>query len=283
MKRIILIGVLWLAACSSAGGSGPQSAEIKNQSFTAPRDGAESAVVSIGVPFEKVFISALEESTNLINAEVEYIGDMTFDTSGETAKTVTLGEDIQNLTYRGDKPLRWNVQLNPELPLDLALDTASGEVSLDATGLNLSDLLLHLASGTISADVAATAEPITAQIDVSSGGVTLNLPDAAQMDLSRVMMGSGQVSINVGADADVRISGIAIASGTVVVDVPREAAVRLEVKSVSSGSLNLAFSLGRVSGTDPDEGVWETDGFADAEHQISIVVETIASGTFELR
>ena len=63
---------------------------------------------------------------------------------------------------------------------------------------------------------------------------------------------------------------------------PPDSAVRLEVVDVASGRVNIALPMTRITGTASDEGVWETDGFARAENQISIVVTSIASGTFEL-
>jgi hypothetical protein len=283
MKRLLLVTALLLAACGGTQPPGSQTVEVKNQTFSAALDRAAAAEVSLSVPFQKAFISALEGSDTLVEAEVEYIGEMTFDVEGDTAKSVRLSEDTKNLLYDGDRPLRWNVRLNPDVPLNLAVDLASGELSVDATGLNLSNLVLRTASGLIDADLPATADRLPIQVDVMSGSMNINLPASAQADLTRIGMASGQLNIQVGAGASVTVSGVTINAGGVVIDVPNDAAVRLEIKSVASGSVNLAFSLTRLAGTDPDEGVWETEGFADADHQIQIVVESVASGTFELR
>ena len=36
-------------------------------------------------------------------------------------------------------------------------------------------------------------------------------------------------------------------------------------------------------GTDADEGIWQTEGFDSAENPITVVIESIAAGRFELR
>jgi hypothetical protein len=39
----------------------------------------------------------------------------------------------------------------------------------------------------------------------------------------------------------------------------------------------------RLSGTDAEEGIWETYDFANAKRQIYIVIESIDAGMFDLR
>jgi hypothetical protein len=252
-------------------------AEIKTETFSVALDDVTTAKIIIDVPFEKVFISALAESDNLVEAEVEYVGEMTFTAD---RGSVTLRESTAGESYTGDKPLRWNILVSPEVELVLEIEVASGEVSLDASGLNMSMLTLDAASGTIDADLATI--PLSITVEVSSGEINVNMPQGADVNVTRVDVSSGAVGLNLGADSDVRVEGVTIGSGQVVVDVAQETAVRLDVQNVASGTVNIAYRMTRLDGTGSDEGMWETDGYSVAEHHVSLLVESISSGTFEL-
>ena len=280
---LILLLALLLAGCGGATNenknTGSQVTGINNSTFTSPLEGVTTASIAINAPFEKAFISPLAESDNLIEAEVEHMGEMIF---SEQDDTITLREDASGISYEGDKPLRWNVLVSPDPALALNLRTASGELTLDASNLKLSSLVLDSSSGTIDADLPATADAIKTEIDLASGAITVNMPDNAKVDFSRVKTSSGTVTLNIGADATVNLADIDIASGRVVVDVPTDTPVRLEIQEVASGTVNIAYRMVRLTGTASDEGIWETENYEDAENRITIIVTHISSGTFEL-
>jgi len=274
-RPAIILLVMILAACGPGGATiGQQTPTIKSESFTAPLDEAAAATVTIDAPFEKVFVSASSDSANLIDAEVEYLGDLTF--SHENNEVMLAESGTFNNLASLDKPLRWNVLLHPSPALALNLDISSGEIALDASGLNLTALNLEASSGTIDADLPAMSETLTASVDVSSGQITVNLADNAVVDLTSGEVSSGQFNLNVGADSNVTLSDLSVSSGGIKVDVPTGTAVRLEVLDVSSGSVNIAYSMVRVSGSGSDEGIWETEGFAEADHQVERLVRQIA-------
>ncbi len=257
----------------------PQTSDIKTETFTVPLDNAIAATIDINAPFEKVFVSAATDSANLLDAEVEYMGEMTF--THENGEVTLRESGTINLTSP-DKPLRWNVLLHPSPALILNLATRSGELTLDASSLNLAALDLNASSGTIDADVPATNEALKVGADVASGQITVNLADNALVDFTRVAVSSGAFILNVGAEANVTLADMSVSSGNIKVDLPPDAAVRLEVQDVASGMVNIAYPVVRITGTASDEGIWETQGFAMAENQVSIVVTSVSSGTFEL-
>ena len=60
-------------------------------------------------------------------------------------------------------------------------------------------------------------------------------------------------------------------------------AFRVEVKKVSSGDVKLPSGLVRVEeGDDDDEGIWETAGYADAPHQVLLIIEKLSSGSVDI-
>jgi hypothetical protein len=280
-----LVGVLLLglAACAPASSPTAEAETIRSQTFTAAVDGAAAAEVRIAAPYQKVFISPAADPNQLIEAETEFIGTMQFSSEGTTRKTVRLAEDNLNQRYDGDRPLRWNVRLSTKPALNLNVDIRSGELALDGAGLNLERLDLIVGAGSLTADVPVTIRPLPIALNVGAGTATLNVPAGAQVALASVRVASGRLNLNFGSQSAARVEGIEVGAGTVSIDIPDDVALRLEVKSVAAGSINLMLPLVRITGTDPDEGIWETDGFAAAEHQISIVVESIGAGMLELQ
>jgi hypothetical protein len=96
---------------------------------------------------------------------------------------------------------------------------------------------------------------------------------------------SGSMTYTFGRDSDVAME-IDGGSGSITINLPAGAAVRVEVRSSGSGSVNLPAGLRLVDdGGDDDEdtGIWETDGFSSAAHQIVIVADDLASGSFNVR
>lgn len=282
---ICLLLILTIAsACSSSTTANLSPIEgVKQATFRSPLDGALSAEVSIAAPFENVTIGALEDSDEIIDAQVEYVGEMTFDAAVEgTHQDLLLSEDHRGLNDSVERALHWAVGLHPDPALDLSVSLNSGAGTLDATDLNLSRLALSVNMGHVEADLPKTLESLVLECNVASGAVTVSMPDGARVEVNRADVGSGELVLNIGALADVELGGITVAAGRMRVDVPSDAAVRIEIKSVGAGTVNLAFALVQLTGTHPNEGIWETHGFSNAEHQISIVVDSVAAGTFEL-
>ena len=97
--------------------------------------------------------------------------------------------------------------------------------------------------------------------------------------------GSGRFNLDIGEDADLEMS-IDAGSGPFNLDVPQQAAVRLEVRDSGSGSVNVPGNMtlvDRLDEDEPKEGIWETDGFDDAAHQITITVTSAGSGPINVR
>ena len=64
-----------------------------------------------------------------------------------------------------------------------------------------------------------------------------------------------------------------------------DAAVRVVVEESGPGSISLPDRLDMVDDGDDDErktGTWQTDGFADADHQISIVIRDMGAGSVDI-
>ena len=281
MKRIFIVQLILVTALAGyAGISGSQAIETEPPMFSAAYDGAETAAVHIDVPFEKAWIRTLKNSDSLIEANTQHVGEMIF----ATQEGVTyLRERFKEPPTEKDNALRWDVWLNPYVPLDLALHVDSGSATLDASALNLINLDISADSGQLQADLPVTELPIPTAARVHSGAMTMNVPNNGSVNFKLLEIYSGLMTLNYGADVHSSFNAVRILSGTLRIDVPSDAAVRVTIEHVGAGMVNMEHGLVRLSGTDSEEGIWETPNFANAAYQINIVIESIDAGMFELR
>jgi hypothetical protein len=145
-----------------------------------PLDGIKSASVTIDLTSLPCSVSALNDSPNLIEADVAYRGELIFDAATHGGKaTVKLDS-----TYTGpwiwphdwDHPEgRWDIGLSPQVPLDLNLDACSGDCDFDLSGLRLDGLAIYAGSGHIKLNLPAGSD-FEAKIDGGSGSIDIALP-----------------------------------------------------------------------------------------------------------
>lgn len=263
--------------------------EVKTGRFSEPISQATAARVSLDLSSGPTEITTLSDSGDLIDAELNYTGNIEFEARGDRDKTISLREHGTGSTFlfdwftRDDDELRWDVGLSPQVPLDLEIDGGSGSVALDLDKLQLTGLNLDVGSGTIDGSLPASEQRYDVQVDGGSGSCRLDIGDGADVSL-HVDAGSGSFRLKTGAYADinVRIDG---GSGKVTIDVPDDAAVRVDVRDAGSGSVHVPSRLDRTSRGDDDDdtGTWETPGYGNADHRIEIIVEDLGSGNVEVR
>ena len=235
------------------------SAETKQDSFSAPLDGATTAHVQVEASVGVVNVAPLMDSADLFQADISYLGDVNFNTSDSDGQRVieltnTYDGGMQwfsFLSFIGQDDLEWNIGLNSETPLDLTVNTGTGAANLDLTPLQLTALNVNTGTGSVNLSLPALEASFNAIVNTGTGAVEIDIPDEAAVNL-RINSGTGSVEI----------------------DVPDDAAVRL-VGSVGTGGIDVPSSMPRIGGDDDGniigaEGVWETEGFNTAERQIVI-------------
>lgn len=262
---LLVGGVVVLAAAGPAlGVRMPSGAEVKVEQFQAPLENATSAKVTINSSSEPVEVHAAAGTDQLIDAEIGHTGEIDFRVTGAGEKQVYLGKRGTvgfSFNLMDTNRLRWDIGLTNQVPLELVVDSGSGSVVLDLDGLLLTNLVVESGSGSVRVTLPESGEAYDASVDSGSGSVAVSLPANTDVTL-RLNSGSGSVSI----------------------DLPAGAAVQLDVRSSGSGSVNVPGAMSRTSGGDDrDEGVWETSGFAQAAHKITIIAEDLGSGSLNLR
>jgi hypothetical protein len=233
---------------------------VIEEQFAEPVGQAETARVILDLWSDPVNVSSLESGDNLVEVDTRHTGAVRFEASGQQEKTVRLSHigpgfsfDFSFITDQ----TRTDVRINPNIPIDLQVDSGSGAVSMDLEGLLLTSLSVESGSGSIQVTLPESQGSYEANFDSGSGSLSVQIPQNAALSM---MVESG--------------------SGSVNVDVPDDAALRIEVQNSGSGSVNLPSGLEQVEEGDGDEeGVWETADYDAAESQIELIFEDVGSGS----
>jgi hypothetical protein len=231
--------------------------------FTEPVGNATSATIEIHASSQPTNIRALNDSANLFEGEIGHAGKVSFEASGDTQKRISLRHTSGiNIGFMNFPPsnLRWDIGLNPKVPLALTYDGSSGSSDLDLSGLQLESLA----------------------IDGSSGSYTITLPFSSKAYSVNYKGASGSMSMALPEDTSltVRLHG---GSGSMDLSLPGNAAVQLEVNDNGSGSIGVGGRMTRISGkSSDDKGTWETNGYSSAANKILIIVENMGSGSISI-
>ena len=262
------IGLLLIAALVAAIIAGPAlglkapGGSFKVERFSAPLDSTATSDVRINSASEPVSLHALNGSNLLIDATLGHYGTIDFKVTGDKDKVVSLSHNdsvpVFSFNLGNLKDQRWDIGLSASVPTRLELNSGSGSVNIDLSGMKISAVLLDSGSGSLKAVLPETAQAYTAEIHSGSGSVDVQLPANTDITL-RTYSGSGSVSIRL----------------------PANAAVRVEVTDRGSGRVNIGGGLTRVSGSD-QVGTWESQGYAQAAHKMLVQVTGMGSGSLSI-
>jgi hypothetical protein len=233
--------------------------EVKTAHFSEPVGGASSATVRLDFAAGKMIVHPLTDSDNLIEADVRYLGEMEFKVSGDSDKSVRLGQKtlpsvlapFKDLlgTIKNHDDLRWDIGLSPNVPLDLNIHGGVGVAKLDLSGLQLKRLKID--NGVGESQLTLPVMPTAYNVDINGGvgETTINVPESAAVHM-KVNGGVGSIKIRL----------------------PETTAARVEIQGGISDS-KLAPRFTRVKNTGDfisSSGIWETAGFALSSQQVII-------------
>ncbi len=210
-----------------------QSPAVRIRHIEYPLGNVESAEVAIDWTSMPCHLGALRDSSNLIEGDIAYRGELIFDVNVRNDQADVMldshfsGPWFWPSGFSNRENHRWDVKLSPDVSLDLTLDVGSGSCDLDLSDLQVSDLFL----------------------DVGSGSVDLALPDDSTFE-----------------------AGIEGGSGSLVITLPEGVGAQVVLES-GSGSFRPDERFRLVRGERDDDGVWETDDFDTAEHTIELRID----------
>jgi hypothetical protein len=234
----------------------------KTETFKTPLTGATRADIKLNLSVGRVNVYALVDSDQLMEANVTYTGEIEFTVSGEAEKVIRLGQKpgftdfatpfkdaIAKFTNRDD--LRWDIGLNPAVPLDLEIDCGVGSSGLNLAGLKLTKVDVDGGVGEIRLTLPVSDQPYKVEVDNGVGGVNVTVPD--------------------GAHPVIEMEG---GIGGMTISLPEASAARLKA-TAGLGGISVPSRFRRVSGEDGLGGIggsstWETEGYALATQKISV-------------
>ena len=229
--------------------------EWQTESITLAADDVQTAAVSIQIGTPGADVEALTDSRNLIEGTVGYTDDLLFDTriSGGRATVAIAPREVRNwffipgLWRDFDVAERWQLGLNPQVPLALSLNAAAGSSRLDLRDLTLNELTATIDAGEVTLLLPGGDYDATLALNAAAAAITL--PE------------DGRHTIELGVNA-----------GTAILRLPPAMAARVEVNR-SLSTFNAENSgLRRLSG-DGDEEVWETAGYATADDRVNLIID----------
>lgn len=257
LGTLVLVIALMVVGPSIGLGS---NVEAQDASYTEPLGDAESAAVTLEMALGELVLEPLTDSNNLMEANIRYVGEVEYTSNEAVEREIHLNNQFEGarnffeflpfLNFGDDPALRWDVGLNPDVPLNLIVNTGTGGANLNLGDFTLTALDVNTGTGRVDALLPNVESAYQARVNTGTGGITINVEEGAAL-LMRVNTGTGGATI----------------------DLPDDAAVQLTA-SVGTGGITVPNWLERVSGDEDrfvgDEGVWESENFADAERQIRI-------------
>ncbi len=194
----VLAGALWLYQ-GRIGAAQPEGEQISQD-----LSGAEAARIVLSPGVAALHVEALETGDELVTGVVtpgfNQRLDQNVSMEGDRA-VVRLGTQGGPVSFTGNATrLRWELALNPDVPLDLEVDLGVGETDLDLSGLELESLSLDFGVGDASVILPSTGE-YRATIDGGIGQIEVILPQGLEARI-RVDNGIAAVSLPAGLSQD---------------------------------------------------------------------------------
>ncbi len=157
-----------------------ESAGIHTEHIAHPRGEVTHASVDIDWSSIPGYLSALRDSPNLIEGDISYWGNLIFDVKVSGTEAYVELDSYSGAGWGG--PLigttdhRWDVRLNPDVDLELMLDTGSGPCEFDLSGLKVSSVSLDAGSGSVTL-ILPSGRDLSVLVEGGSGPLKIILPE----------------------------------------------------------------------------------------------------------
>jgi hypothetical protein len=180
----------------------------QSEEISYPAEGVTTAVLNLEIGPPGANLYTLEDSRDLIAGTVTYQNGLRFDKEGSNGRvSINLAPSYNNSwVWTPDQwqnlgnDLRWNLGINPHVPLSLALTANAGTSDLDLRGLTLQELSLKVSAGETT--VFLPDGDYDADLEINAGATTLSLPQSGQHSIElRVNAGSVKLNLPTGMEA----------------------------------------------------------------------------------
>ncbi len=263
-----------------------RSEGVRSGQFVESMNGAETAAVDLELGWQRAAIYPLEDSENLVDADLDYAGEIEFNTYGGSDRHVSLSErDFNPNRFSFDvNDYEWNIGISTQPEVDLTIQMGVNDGDFDLRGIDLKNLDFTGAFGDVNLALPAAGHRYDATIDSSFGETVLEIDDGAEVNMW-LSGGIGDVSIEVGRDVDLELE-IDPEISSITIIVPDDAAVRVETESTSGGELTVPQDYTHVEEADEESffpfadsiGAWESPEYSRGDHAIVITVDDLGYG-----
>lgn len=242
--------------------------QLKTFNFAAPIDNAVAANVELELSVGESSVHHVQNVENmLIDADLTYLGSLSFGVSGDVERMVYLRQSTP-LTIGWANPVhwttrpRWDIALTEKLPLDLRVQGGVGDADLNLTQLQLQSLRIEGNIGRINVTLPAGGTHFSTEIRGAAGAIALNIPQGAASTVN-VRGGVGGFALNIEAGAAVQM----IVQGGVGKTLLTPGFYRSEAAAPGL----------------PNTGVWQTSDFDLASRQVIVKVSDTVLGNISAR
>jgi hypothetical protein len=183
MGRFVVLFVAAMAAAMFLGACGPQrveGGELRTQTRSVDAEDAESVRANLRIALGELNVSG--GADELMEADFAYNVSaweprVNYELGGDTGELNVeqqgLGEGIPDRDVRNE----WDLRLNDDIPMDLAVQMGGGVGNLDLDSFILTGLNLEMGAGATTVDLTGDWErDLSAVVRGGAGEVTLLLP-----------------------------------------------------------------------------------------------------------
>lgn len=188
-------GVVWLSF--AGGGILPTTAAV-TEPIAQPLGDIKSASVDLNIGFATTNVTALgADATDLMKGSFAHGESVrivkTYNTAGSEGRLELRGEGADFMVF-DSRNSRWDIGLNPNVPIALSVNGGVGSVNLDLSALNVTALNVAAGVGTVVATTPKSGAA-TMRVNGGVGSATITIPDGVAARI-RVSGGLGGVRVN---------------------------------------------------------------------------------------
>ncbi len=238
------------------------TAKPQTETFTVEVGNTTSVEFDLNLSIQKTTVHVLNDSANLLEAEIDYAGNINFTESETQEKQIELTQTNFPAWFSWimpndeGEPMTWDIGLSPEVPFKLDVDASTGASYFDLSDIQLEELVFDASTGASTIILPPSIEGYDVSIDGSTGNIDLILPEEGNLNL--YLEGS---------------------TGKITLNLTENAAVQIKVLNGGTGDLYLPEQFSKINGQeDRDEGIYQTNNFENADFQIVITIENISTG-----
>lgn len=231
--------------------------DIQRENIIVPLEDTQHATFHIGFSTADTTIDALDEdSPNLFEANIEYVGEIEFDviTTATGHTTITLKQDrsFEKLLSAGKKSLVWNIFIHPRILSKMQLSGSVGRA-------NINLLLLDAVSVDYKGGV---------------GETIMTLPQRQDQISLKAATGVGRFEVNIPeyTNADLQING---GVGQTVIKMAKSTGVMAKAR-VGVGDISLPkdyIALKEQRNFVSKNGTWMSEGYDEALYRVMLRYE----------